>query len=339
MKIPKAHKHGNYWRIRITVNGVRKTVTATTKAECVRLTKEFYLTQIVQQKQFNNLAENTLTLYDLMLLYMEDILKKRRTHASEYVAFRKMAKEYPWLFEKKLQDIEVTDIAKWKSVRSMLVGNSSILRERTRMSVLFTYAQKHLLIPVSNPVQKVIWDTSHTPRNRRISDDEIDRLIKASGYVLGTKPKNQRQLSVWACLFAIHTCMRQTEILGTRRKDIHESHIHLPVTKNGTSRDVPLTPYAKELLSWLEIDKMKPNDKLFKGSITSFRHKWKIVVDQAGIQDLHFHDTRHEAISRFVHKYKMPVETLAKITGHRDLRTLLNTYYNPTVDEILEMMK
>lgn len=339
MKIPKAHKHGNYWRIRITVNGTRKTVTASTKVECIRLTKEFYLAQAVLQQQHNSLSENTLTLYDLMLVYMEDVLKKRRTHASEYVAFRKMAKEYPWLFEKKLQDIDAKDIMRWKDVRSKMVSNFSILRERTRLSVLFTYAKKYLFIPVSNPVKKVIWDTSYIPRNRRITDAEIDRLIQASGYVLGTKPKNQRQFSVWACIFAIHTCMRQTEILETRRKDIHASHIHLPVTKNGMSRDVPLTPYAREMLSWLEIDKLKPNEKIFKGNITSFRHKWKIVVDQAGIKDLHFHDTRHEAISRFVHKYKLPVETLAKITGHKDLGVLLNTYYNPTVDELLEMMK
>ncbi|MDO7344517.1 site-specific integrase, partial [Acinetobacter baumannii] len=51
-----------------------------------------------------------------------------------------------------------------------------------------------------------------------------------------------------------------------------------------------------------------------------------------------FHDTRHEAITRFVHDYRLPVEILAKITGHKTISVLVNTYYNPTASEIAKML-
>ena len=35
---------------------------------------------------------------------------------------------------------------------------------------------------------------------------------------------------------------------------------------------------------------------------------------------------------------KVPVETLAKISGHRDLRILLNVYYNPDMADIAKML-
>ncbi|MBW3030931.1 site-specific integrase, partial [Acinetobacter baumannii] len=50
------------------------------------------------------------------------------------------------------------------------------------------------------------------------------------------------------------------------------------------------------------------------------------------------HDTRHEAITRFVHDYRLPVEILAKITGHKTISVLVNTYYNPTASEIAKML-
>jgi len=58
--------------------------------------------------------------------------------------------------------------------------------------------------------------------------------------------------------------------------------------------------------------------------------------DNCGIQDLHFHDTRREALTRL--SKKVPVEVLAKISGHRDLRILLNVYYRPDMADIAKML-
>ena len=49
-------------------------------------------------------------------------------------------------------------------------------------------------------------------------------------------------------------------------------------------------------------------------------------------EDLHFHDTRREALSRLAKK--VDVMTLAKISGHRDIKILLNTYYAPDMSDV-----
>lgn len=67
---------------------------------------------------------------------------------------------------------------------------------------------------------------------------------------------------------------------------------------------------------------------------------WAFIwaIAKTDIKDLQFRDTRHEAISRFVRVQKLPVEIVAKITGHKKIETLLNVYYNPTADELYEAM-
>ena len=60
----------------------------------------------------------------------------------------------------------------------------------------------------------------------------------------------------------------------------------------------------------------------------------QVVKGKLKINDLTFHDTRHEAISRMVKNAKLTVEVLAKITGHKTISILINTYYNPDIEEL-----
>ena len=52
------------------------------------------------------------------------------------------------------------------------------------------------------------------------------------------------------------------------------------------------------------------------------------------IEDLHFHDSRAEALTRMARK--VDVMTLAKISGHKDLRMLQNVYYRESPEEIAQ---
>jgi integrase len=53
---------------------------------------------------------------------------------------------------------------------------------------------------------------------------------------------------------------------------------------------------------------------------------------KAGIQDLHFHDLRHEATTRLSEKLPNILE-LSSVTGHKDLR-MLKRYYHPKAEEL-----
>ena len=64
---------------------------------------------------------------------------------------------------------------------------------------------------------------------------------------------------------------------------------------------------------------------------------WQMARKRNGIKDLHFHDTRHEAITRMSHAKIYDTQTLARIVGHRNLNQLLD-YYNPTIEELVARM-
>ena len=64
---------------------------------------------------------------------------------------------------------------------------------------------------------------------------------------------------------------------------------------------------------------------------------WKRLTKRAGIDDLHFHDLRHEAISRFFEK-GLSVPEVALISGHRDYRQLFR-YTHLRAENLVEKLK
>jgi DNA polymerase-3 subunit beta len=114
----------------------------------------------------------------------------------------------------------------------------------------------------------------------------------------------------------------------------------LPITKNGDARDVPLSKEARDLLNLIPyMDRVK----LIPHNSNSFRLIWQRAIGKTELHNVvHFHDTRHEAITRFVNKRKLPVEILANgvnkaafATADDDLRpTMTGIYFDIKSDDI-----
>ena len=100
--------------------------------------------------------------------------------------------------------------------------------------------------------------------------------------------------------------------------DLYRRTAHLPMTKNGTSRDIPLSSRAIDALNALP---RNLSGFVFPVSRVALRGLWLRACRRAGIEDLRFHDLRHEATSRFFEK-GLNVMEVASITGHKDLRML-----------------
>lgn len=56
------------------------------------------------------------------------------------------------------------------------------------------------------------------------------------------------------------------------------------------------------------------------------------ACDRAGIDDLHFHDLRHEATSRISEKLDNILE-LSAVTGHKTVQ-MLKRYYHPRASDL-----
>jgi integrase len=120
--------------------------------------------------------------------------------------------------------------------------------------------------------------------------------------------------------------MRRGEILSTAWKDLdlEKRIVRLEKTKNGYRREVPLTTEAIRIFSELheKAHIATKTDRIFSISANAVRLSWERLRRRAGIEDLHFHDLRHEAISRFF-EMGLSIPEVALISGHKDHRMLL----------------
>lgn len=138
-----------------------------------------------------------------------------------------------------------------------------------------------------------------------------------------------------AFIFAIETAMRAGEICAMRRGDIDLTArvVHLPTSKNGTARDVPLSSKAVEILR--NVMSATSEDRVFAMSDATRDALFRKIKKEAAVEGLNFHDSRHEAITRLAKR--LDVLDLARVVGHKQLNQLL-TYYNPTAAELVSRL-
>jgi integrase len=150
--------------------------------------------------------------------------------------------------------------------------------------------------------------------------------LRALGYRRDQAPDRKSARVGAAFLFAIETAMRAGEICALTWDNVFEKHMHLPVTKNGYSRDVPLTVEASRIIEQLKpVTETEPT--VFAVSARSVDALFRKAKKRALIEDLHFHDSRREALTGLAEIFD--VMELARISGHRDLRIVQNVYYAP----------
>ena len=170
------------------------------------------------------------------------------------------------------------------------------------------------LMLTSNPVDRVKMPPTSPARQRRLEVGEFERLKTVSG---GT-----RNPHIWPIIvFAIETGMRRSEILGLTwdNTDLERRIAFLPITKNGSSRKVPLSARA---LAVLRQQQSKKVVRPFPVKANAFRLAWDRLRARADLVDFKFHDFRHEALSRFF-EMGLSIPEVALISGHRDVKMLM----------------
>lgn len=128
--------------------------------------------------------------------------------------------------------------------------------------------------------------------------------------------------------------MRRSELLGLTWDEIDFKNrtAYLPDTKNGSSRTVPLSSTAVTTISNLG----KTQSHLFLVSNNAIRLSWDKLKKRTKLDDLRFHDLRHEAISRFFEK-GLSIAEVAFISGHKDLRMLMRYTHLKAEDVALKL--
>ena len=261
-------------------------------------------------------------LRDLMDRYEREVSRHKRSADNERKRLTAMGR---WqIADLWLHDIDAQVIGQWRDWRGQSVAPATVQRDWNLLSAIFHRAIAWGLLDKS-PMTHVPRPPETAPRTRRPTDDEIERLLLVAAYT--EPPGTLQQRVACAMLFSIETAMRAGEIAGIRPEYDHGRYVHLPQTKT-VPRDVPLSAEARRLLDLVGRD--------FKVTARQIDTTFRRMRDRAGIEDLHFHDMRREALTRLARKVD-PL-SLAKISGHTDLKILLSVYYRPDPGDLADMI-
>lgn len=313
-------KVGKKWRAEITRKGIRKSSMFPTRQEAKDWAahEEFLITG-------GEKVAATLSLGDLFDRYAKEVSPGKRGGRWEIVRLE-MLKRDP-MAARRLSDVGSPEIADWRDRRLEEVAPSTVRRELEMMSAVFVKCVKEWGLIRSNPVSDVRKPPPGKPRERLPTDEEIKRLRAVAG---GLSTYNGRAFH--AFMFSIETAMRAGEIcnLSWDNIDLDRKQAHLPITKNGTSRNVPLSSVARQMLRELE-----GFPRVFSLSPRQLDANWRKLRSKAKVEGLTFHDARHAAITQLAQKVE--VMDLARIVGHKNVSQLL-TYYNRSAQDIADLL-
>jgi integrase len=169
-------------------------------------------------------------------------------------------------------------------------------------------------------------------RDRRPTDEELQKLI-----AYWSPNPRQHIPMIDIMLFAVATAMRLGEIVNLCWEDLDEKNRTIlirarkhPTKKKSNHQKVPL-PYGTctvggKLVDPLQIMRRQPSawrreGRIFPHAAQSVSTAFQRATDELEIEDLRFHDLRHDGASRLF-EAGWTIERVALVTGHKDWNML-----------------
>lgn len=353
-------RRGQFWRAEVVRRGVRTSRTFDEKAAAEEWAAGIE-SEIRRDRYLERAEAERLTLREALQRYDREVTEQKRGSSRERSRIRKWLRHD--LASKSLGAIKTSDLASYRDARLAEGAAPKTVREELQLiRHVFVVASTDWGFTVDNPVakEKLRMPPPSRERDRRLSDLEYAHLLGAACVANA----HARLPIAEIIVLAIETAMRRGEIADMRWEhvDLDGRSIHLPNTKNGYARTIPLSAAAVGALELIDPQDVGP---VFPTSITpdgtpvgvtadgitqafervrdAARARYLSACEQAGItpqhgflHDLRLHDLRHEATSRLARIFS-PQE-LARVTGHRTLQMMMR-YYHPTAGELADRMR
>lgn len=210
--------------------------------------------------------------------------------------------------------IDQPRIAEWRDRRKLTVTGSTIQREANLLRHLFIVARDEWKWIDEHPFRGVKLPAESRPRTAVWSWQLIKRVLRAPR--VGKTAEAQRAFHI-----ALRTGMRLSEVLAARLVG-NVAVLPKDKTTDGPVK-VPLTRHGRRLLGASAPFTVSPNE-----ASVLFGKLCREVL----IEGVNFHDARATALTMLARR--VDVMTLAKISRHKDLRILQNTYYRETAEQV-----
>lgn len=262
------------------------------------------------------------TVGDLIRRYLAEVSPQKKSGKYDASTMRHMLAQFGKL---PITALSSAALANYKVERLRLVSASTVLHELAILHRAYVLAREDWGIEFAGPIPRTRRPAQPRGRTRRVTDGELDRILAATESV---------ELRIIA-RFAVATAMRRGEIMSMRWEniDLSRSRVLLPETKNGRSRTVPLSRWAVALL---ESVGPRPGGAVFALRPDSVSQMFGYAAKRARVNDVRFHDLRHEATSRLFEKGLNQIE-VSRITGHLTL-SMLDRYTHLDVSHLVQKL-
>lgn len=266
-------------------------------------------------------AHKRVTVRELVQRYVAEVTPRKKSARSERLRLQMWADSpfgTAWADE-----VRPSMLAQWRDdrVASGRAG-STVRNDLNALSAVYRHAASEWGYErLENPTARLKRPAIGAGRTRRVGDAELEALKRCT---------QSSELPTVIDL-AVETGMRLSEIVTLRweRVDLRTRTLELVDTKNGYGRVVPLSTRAVGVLSALRGDVVRRLDgRVFAisphSATVAFRRAAARLRQMSGGSmgvDLHFHDLRHEAVSRLFERGLSVVE-VAAISGHRSIQML-----------------
>lgn len=169
-----------------------------------------------------------------------------------------------------------------------------------------------------NPANDVVMFVANNAKERFLSVDETQRLQVA------LEQSDNTQLKYIVPLMLMFGC-RKRELLDAKWVDfdLERRNWHIPMSKNGKARNIPISSQALELLqklpTWEGCQFVVPNPET-KKPFGNLYCSWNTARVRAGLPEVRMHDLRHSFASNLVNAGQS-IYVVSKLLGHSQIKT------------------
>ena len=170
----------------------------------------------------------------------------------------------------------------------------------------------------SNPADGVVLFVANNAKERFLTSDETQRLQEA------LEQSDNTQLKHIVPLMLLFGC-RKRELLDSKWVDfdLERRNWHIPMSKNGKARNIPISTKALDLLQvlprWNGCPYVVPNPET-KKPFGNLYCSWNTARIRAGLPEVRMHDLRHSFASNLVNSGQS-IYVVSKLLGHSQVKT------------------
>jgi integrase len=228
--------------------------------------------------------------------------------------------------EKRCSEISSEDIVAF--ARALPVQPQTVQNYLSHLGAVFAVARPAWGYPLDRQAMKDAFVVTRRlgltgksrKRDRRPTPDELDRIMEHFGRIKQRRPRSVPMQKI--IVFAIFSTRRQEEITCITWDDYEQTRVLVrdmkhPGDKEGNDTWCDLPAEATAVIESIP----KTDKRIFPYSTDAISAAFTRACKVLGIEDLHFHDLRHEGVSRLFEMGRT-IPQVAVVSGHRSWHSL-----------------